>query len=418
MFLSCHLPLPAISGGRRRELELLRRLARRFDIHLLVVSRTFDEDVRHLPAMRRLGAETELFPAAPEGPAGSVHDDPAQLIAHRSEALSERVAELLAEDRADLIHVEGYYLMQHVPEWVGVPVLLGEQNVEFELERQRVIARGGTAQADLGECLRAREAELRCWSRADALAAVTSEDRRLIRQVLPQARVRLVPDGCDHLPAPPATVQSARSRAEPGPGAPPPGQTPAPGASTVTLVANFAYSPNVDAALHLCREILPPLREVVADIDVWLVGNDPPAAVLALQQEGVHVTGRVDDVVPYLDAADVVVCPLRIGGGVKVKVIESLRRGKAIVSTPIGAQGLPPAALAIREHPRDFAQAVAELLVEPRKRRELERAAFAAAAELPTWTDASGTLSAVYLELLGERDRRPTASDRLAGAPA
>jgi glycosyltransferase involved in cell wall biosynthesis len=134
-----------------------------------------------------------------------------------------------------------------------------------------------------------------------------------------------------------------------------------------------------------------------------LVGNAPPPEVLALAGETVKVTGRVPDVLPYLDAADVMVCPLRIGGGIKVKTIEALRRGKAIVSTPIGAQGLGAQAreaLLVEAEPQAFAVAVTSLLRDRDRRTQLERRAQRAGARLPLWDDAAAALAALYDELL------------------
>jgi polysaccharide biosynthesis protein PslH len=210
-----------------------------------------------------------------------------------------------------------------------------------------------------------------------------------------------VPDGADHVPARSETDRGAVI----GHARPP----------QVILLANFGYAPNVDAALYFCQDILPRLRRAVHDVHVWLVGNAPPSEILALRGDRVHVTGYVPDVLPYLDAADVVVCPLRIGGGIKVKVIEALRRGKAIVSTGIGAQGLPAEArqaLVVADDPRDFAGAAAALLSDRLHRRRLERRATAAGRSLPTWKEAAVRLATVYDELL---DLRPAAAELARG---
>jgi hypothetical protein len=212
----------------------------------------------------------------------------------------------------------------------------------------------------------------------------------MIMTAAPGADVRLVPDGSDHVPA-----AGAGSPVDPAPRRP---REP-----LLTLVANFAYAPNVDAALHLRHTILPMIRARVPDAHLWLVGNAPPAQVRSLAGDGIHVTGTVADVVPYLDAADVVLCPLRIGGGIKVKAIEALRRGKALVSTSIGAQGLPPQArraVRVADDPQAFAAAAADLLTDRTVRRELERRAARAANALPTWDDAAAALGKLYDELV------------------
>jgi glycosyltransferase involved in cell wall biosynthesis len=158
----------------------------------------------------------------------------------------------------------------------------------------------------------------------------------------------------------------------------------------MVMVGNFAYEPNVDGALWLAREVMPRLPEA----ELQLVGAAPPAEIRVLAGERIEVTGRVPDVRPYLEAADVVVCPLRCGGGVKVKTLEALSLGKAIVGTGIACQGLGAARRAIRvaESAADFATAVGELLADPAARARAEHAAAQAATTLPRWDDAADSL--------------------------
>jgi glycosyltransferase involved in cell wall biosynthesis len=151
---------------------------------------------------------------------------------------------------------------------------------------------------------------------------------------------------------------------------------------------------------------------------VWLVGNAPPAEISSLASDTVRVTGRVPDVVPYLDAADIALCPLRIGGGIKVKAIEAVRRGKAIVSTPVGAQGLPSAvrdAIRIAGDAEGFAEATISLLLDHEQRIGLERRAHFAAASLPTWDRAAEALEDVYDALLRQaREHEPVQAEGTA----
>jgi glycosyltransferase involved in cell wall biosynthesis len=113
------------------------------------------------------------------------------------------------------------------------------------------------------------------------------------------------------------------------------------------------------------------------------------------------VTGPVSDVVPWLRAARVFVAPLRMGGGVKVKILEALTLGKAVVTTRIGAQGLhrlSPGSLVVADDPDEFADAVARLLVDDPERVRQEARARLAARRLPTWDAAAEQLAACWNE--------------------
>jgi glycosyltransferase involved in cell wall biosynthesis len=389
LFLSCHLPWPPISGGRRRELELLKRISQRFEVHLVAVSKTPGED-------RMSGAgpvHVDVFPAnPPEIPDVGV---PVQVARHRSPAATQRVGQLLAEQRFDLVHVEGFYLMQHVPASTRTPVLLCEQNIEYQLERQQAAVEDDPLV--LTRSIVTELAERESWRRASALAAVTPEDAAVIEVALPDADVRLVPDGADHI----SSLRAVEGRSRPA----------RPDAPLILMLGNFAYAPNVDGARYLHDHILPRVRERLPDTVLWLVGHAPPPEVKAWASDGVTVTGQVDEIEPYLDAADVVLCPLRIGGGIKVKTLEAMRRGKPVVSTSIGAQGLDPGArqaLAIADDTDGFVSEVVDLLTSPGRRSELGTRAAQASLQMPTWDEAGDALMNAYSDLL-RRSARPSA---------
>jgi glycosyltransferase involved in cell wall biosynthesis len=361
LFLTCHLPYPPHSGGRLREHELLARLTQRFDVHVAAVTKTLAEDAEAVAQIPWDHHGVSLFAAAP---LSQLEGLAPQVARHRSKAAAAGIGELLAAGGFDAVHVEGFYLWQHLSR-ARPPAVLVEQNIEWQLFEQQ----GRDAQAGA-----TRRAELAVWRQADVLGALTRADREVIARHTGRA-VHLVPDGADHLHPPPRAPRRAAS------------------GERILMVANFGYAPNVDGAAWFVREVMPRIRVAKPAARLQLVGASPPPEIRALACDDVDVTGRVPDVAPYLHAADVVVCPLRYGGGVKVKMLEALRAGKAIVSTDVGCQGLSlPRGAVDRASAGDcFARAVIALLTDPERRAHAERAA--AAVELPTWDDAAEALA-------------------------
>jgi glycosyltransferase involved in cell wall biosynthesis len=359
LFLTCHLPYPPISGGRRREHELLARLVRDFDVEVCAVTKTLDDDRLALAEVPWRHSGIQLFEAKAGG-----HPAP-QIARHGSPDASAWIARNAV--RFDVLHVEGFYLWQHVPDR-RPPTLLGEQNVEYQLWEQRALFEPSRA---------TRTAERAAWDAADLLAAVTYEDSAVIAAATGRA-VRVVPDGCDH------DTQIAHEVHVAGPSSVP----------AVTFVGNFAYEPNVDAGRWLADEIFPRVRARIA-ARLVLVGNAPPPELTALACEDITVTGRVPAVEPWLDASAVVACPLRVGGGVKVKALEALNRGCPIVATPNCTPGIPGAehAMRVAGTTEDFAQALIDVLTDAAERRRLAAAARACALALPTWKDAAAALA-------------------------
>ena len=129
--------------------------------------------------------------------------------------------------------------------------------------------------------------------------------------------------------------------------------------ATLLFTGNYEYAPNLDAALRLAREILPQVQAHIPQAKLWLVGNAPPPEILALASEAISVTGRVPDVRPYLAQATAFVSPLRLGAGIKNKVLEALAMGCPLVATPLSVDGIAVT------HGQDALVAKDTALVEP-----------------------------------------------------
>src|SRR4051795_12763497 len=131
--------------------------------------------------------------------------------------------------------------------------------------------------------------------------------------------------------------------------------------------------------VYFCREILPRIRESEPDAALSIIGRSPTPAVRRLADiQNVEVTGRVDDVRPHVARGAVYVVPLRIGGGTRLKIFEAMAMGKAVVSTTVGAEGLPVKHgehVMLADEPAAFADAVVALLRDPVRRTQLETAA-------------------------------------------
>jgi glycosyltransferase involved in cell wall biosynthesis len=159
--------------------------------------------------------------------------------------------------------------------------------------------------------------------------------------------------------------------------------------------------PNADGVQFFCREILPIIRRAEPEVTFTIVGRSPTPAVRRLCEErGVEVTGRVEDIRPYLARSAVYVVPLRIGGGTRLKIFEAMSSGRAVVSTSIGAEGLPTENgrhLLVADTPGAFAEAVVRLLRDVPARQTIEREARALVTDRYDWAAAAGHLERALL---------------------
>jgi len=229
-----------------------------------------------------------------------------------------------------------------------------------------------------------REYQPNVWRRFSRIQVFTPRDAAAIEMMAPDVanRVRINPFGVD-----------VSAEADPNLEQP----------DEVVFIGGFRHPPNVDAALWLGNEIMPRLRSLRPGIRLSIVGSYPTNAVQALAGDDIIVTGRVPSVEPYLERAGVVLAPLRTGGGMRVKVLQAMGMGKAVVTTPLGAEGLthdgehPP--LSIAETAGDIAVAAARLLTSCEDRLALGRRARAFVAEHYSWSGYRARLEAVYQEL-------------------
>lgn len=270
---------------------------------------------------------------------------------------------LTATQQFDVLLVE-YHLMATYRYPSGLPSILTEHEVGL-IPAHEARERPGNLLRRLlrdTEWQRWLRYERRVWSRFDRIQVFSGRDHGAIKLVAPEAveRVRVNPLGV----ALPPTVDDAL--VEP---------------HTVVFVGWFAHPPNVDAALWLGHEIMPRLRALHPEARLLIVGARPTAEMQALACEYIAITGRVPLVEPYLERAAVVVAPLRLGGGMRVKVLQALALGKAVVATPIAAEGLARVdgdlPLRIGNDADELANALAELLARPEERDGLGRRARA-----------------------------------------
>ena len=140
-------------------------------------------------------------------------------------------------------------------------------------------------------------------------------------------------------------------------------------------IGSMDWYPNEDAVAFFADEVLPRIQETVPDVAFSIVGGNPSARVQKLaERERVVVTGRVPEIKPYFAEATVFVVPLRIGSGTRLKILEALAMGKAIVSTTVGAEGLDlrdGEEILIADEPTAFADAVIRLLMDSELRRRV-----------------------------------------------
>lgn len=168
---------------------------------------------------------------------------------------------------------------------------------------------------------------------------------------------------------------------------------------SIALLGSLSWQPNLDAAEWFLSEIFPLIQEKIPDATVSIIGASPPASLLARQSEHVRITGFVEHVQNALSTIQVLAVPLRMGGGMRIKLLEFFANGKAVVSTTIGAEGnsaQPGIHYRCADTPEDFSRAIIELFVAAPQRAALGDAARLFVSEQYSWRKCAEVFESTY----------------------
>jgi sugar transferase (PEP-CTERM/EpsH1 system associated) len=383
LWLNAGLLLPLDKGGKLRTWHLMRHLARRHAITYVCFTDP-DEKKEHLEGMAEVC--NSLLTVPRRDPAKGtpafyldalkhlVDPLPYAVGKYASEEYAGKVRHLLEHREFDLLVADFLPPVVNLPPTVLIPKALFTHNVEAEIWRRHAeTATNPIARALLRQqWQRMLRFERIALTQFDLVLAVSDTDRDTLSRLYPGALrrpIHVVQTGVDTTYFAPLPQLERRAH--------------------LVFTGSMDWLPNEDAMLYFVAEILPRIRQAEPDVTLSIVGRSPTPAVRRLAATaGVEVTGRVDDVRPHIAAADVYVVPLRIGGGTRLKIFEAMSMSRAVVSTTVGAEGLPVSAgrdLVIADAPEHFAAAVVHLIRNVDQRRRIEAAARRLVVERYDW---------------------------------
>jgi hypothetical protein len=316
LFVCPFVPWPLVNGGKIRTYHLLRTASAQAELHLRVL-----EEPEPTPgAAEALAPWCRSLAFFPRSRPGTVERWKLPKLERwfHSRALLEAVQRDLAQGGFRLVHLDELLLARIVPPARAVPVVQHHHKLDTVL--YGALARAATLarRFDLWK-LRRLEAESARRYRHHLLCS--QDDADTLRARYGALDCAVVPSGFD----------PEAFRADP--------RLPREGEQLVFL-GSMDYGPNVEGVRHFARAILPRIQALRPNVRFQIVGGEPAPEVRALAGPAIELTGRVERVAPYLQRASVLVVPLGIGGGTRLKIVEALALGTPVVSTTIGAQGL------------------------------------------------------------------------------
>jgi glycosyltransferase involved in cell wall biosynthesis len=407
LFVTPFLPSPPTFGAQRRLHELISGVAASNDTSVLSLVDPSEDQEKGIAATEEYCRRvvTVSNPAYHTGHGrkrlqqlaslGSPHSY--EWRGHSEGPFGAALEQMLAH-RYDVIHFElapmaGYAAACSLGHRTRPILCLDEHNIEYDIVRRTAGVEAGTLRRAYSaiEWRKVRREERHAWSHLDGCTVTSVRDQELLLSDEPTAHTAVVPNGVD--------LEFFRPSRQPQ-------QPAAQDPQTLLFFGAIDYYPNTDAMLFFLHDALPQLAARYPGLRLCIVGRRPPESILSHRSATVDVTGVVDDVRPWIERADVVIVPLRIGGGTRLKILEAMAMGKAVVSTTLGAEGLdvvPERDLLIADDAEGLVAQVGRLLDDPSLGRRIGASARHLVASRYSWKAAVSRLSTFYGELLEAR---------------
>jgi sugar transferase (PEP-CTERM/EpsH1 system associated) len=397
LFLTPDLPYPPHQGAAIRTFNLIKHLAVSYDIHLLSFAPQGNQSDR-ISVLKAYCADVATAPP----PARSTRSRATSLLFSRqpdmalrlpSQHLANQLRICLTHERFDFVQIEAlemapYGLLAKQLRLGSSPRLIFDDiNAEHLLQKRAFesdLRRPNRWLASLYssiQWLKLRRYEALVCRQMDSVVVVSQADADALHSLVPDLKFTIVPNGVDTAYYSPSKVSTESD-------------------ATLVFTGKMDFRPNVDAVLWFTQEVWPAIREQVPAARFYVVGRSPHRRLRPLNGvPGITLSGYVEDVRPYMAEAGVYIVPLRVGGGTRLKVLEAMSMGKAIVSTSLGCEGLdihPGRHLLVADQPQAFAEKVVSLIRDAKGRRELGAAARSLVKSRYDWRDIAPLLEEVY----------------------
>jgi glycosyltransferase involved in cell wall biosynthesis len=317
------------------------------------------------------------------------------LRAHNSPEMSKAIADMVAKDHYDFVIGE-YSVMGH---FIHKNPLLPPVRRIISVHECYYLARlkdfhfqpwGGKKLKELINLKGLKKFEFDMYAQADKVLTLTPQGKDELLAIRPDLDIGIVPHGVDveHF-----SYSNPREEGQ-----------------SIVFVGNYLHYPNVDAVLYFHQEIWPKVKALCPESKFLIVGQAPPMEIQNLtQDDSITVTGRVDDVTPYIREGQIFICPVRLGGGFRGKILEAMAVGRPIVSTSLGAEGIPSKNgenIMIDDDPDDFAASIEKLLKDRDLYERIRQAGRKLVEEKYAWEKGVEVLEGILEEMMKSPPRQ------------
>lgn len=395
ILLTCkEFPHSKVIGGPIIIYNRLKHLSKNHLVSLAAFSR--EEDEKYVSSVEGYCHDLKLIPLPPKrSPLKTTKDfffSPIPhyfLRVHDSPKMSKTIADMVAKDHYDFVIGEYSVMGQFIHKNPLLPpvrriISVHECYYLARLKDYRFHKWGRKKLRELINLKGLKKYEFDMYSQADKVLTLTPQGRDELLAIRPDLDIAIVPHGVD--------VEHFSY------------SDPSEGEQSVVFVGNYLHYPNVDAVLYFHQEIWSKVKAICPKLKFIIVGKSPPLEIQDLtQDESITVTGRVDDVTPYIREGQIFICPVRLGGGFRGKILEAMAVGRPIVSTSLGAEGIPSKNgenIIIADDTEDFAVGIEKLLKDRDLYERIRQAGRKLVEEKYAWAKGVEVLEGILEEMI------------------
>lgn len=401
LWLSHNVPYPPVSGALQRNYNLLKRVAARHNVYLLAFNQkallSDEKEIQEAQqVLEKLCSHVEIVSIPSDSSrfcwyklvlASFFSKDPYAINWLKSQEMHSRIKHALGELKFDLVHYDTIGLVEYFNDVGCIAKVLNHHNVESVMMKRRASKETNILKQlyFYAEAVKLKSAEKEFCAQAKVNLVVSNPDAAELREICPQANVALCENGCDTDYLQPSETELP----EPG---------------HLLFIGNLKWYPNRDAIVYFIKEVWPELVKECPLVKLTVVGAHPPEELvrLASRDARLQVTGFVEDMRPYFRRADIVICPIRDGGGTRLKILDAMAMGKPIVTTSIGCEGIdvvPGRDVFIAETARDFIAHIKSLMANPSMKAEVSSSVRKIAERKYSWDVIGNRLLTIYSEV-------------------
>ncbi len=398
--------VPPDTGGKIRSYNILRELARQHSITFFSFYAAHDCDLH--PDLKNMVDRVVCVPLdlpAPKSFAEMLDygirlfsSAPYNITKYCRPQVRRRLRALLKQETYDVMLCDFMAAAGVIPWDWPTPKVLFTHNVEAAIWRRHYeVATNPIWKAISWREWQKTEAAERTYLRlADRVLAVSETDRDAFASFVEPGKLAVIPTGVDVDYFHPTPVEET--------------------ANSLVFTGSMDWLPNEDAILYFVDTILPLIKKQCPEVCLEVVGRSPSRKLQALaeRERSLRLTGWVEDIRPFVARGSICIVPLRIGGGTRLKIFEAMAMSKAVVSTSVGAEGLPVQSgenIIVADTPNDFAQSVVSLLRDPNQRRQLGTSARALVQEKYSWPKVAESFARTLRDTIIPSTPRNTSSN-------